>query len=88
MREAAERDRVARQYAFCFEDIFDFGLAELARGRARWPGLQAVAALYLAFLARFKDTHIERRLGSVAAEGVRLEALRLLEIRSVAFLRT
>ena len=79
MREAAERDRVARQYAFYFEDIFDFGLVELAGSRARWPGSQAVAALYLTFLARFKDSHIERRLGSVAAEGVRLEALRLLE---------
>ena len=36
-------------------------------------------ALYLAFLARFKDSLIERKLGSVAAEGVRFEALRLIE---------
>ena len=79
MREAENRDRVARQYARCFEDIFELGIAELARYRARWPGPQAVAALYLAFLARFKDSHIERKLGSVSAEGVRLEALRLLE---------
>ena len=79
MREAENRDRVARQYARCFEDVFEFGIPELARARARWPGPQAVAALYLAFLARFKDSHIERKLGSVAAEGVRLEALRLLD---------
>ena len=79
MREAEDRDRVARQYARGFEDIFDFGLAALARGRIRWPGPQAVVALYLAFLARFKDSHIQRKLGSVAARRVRLEALRLVE---------
>ena len=79
MREAANRDRVARQYARCFDDVFEFGLTALARSRARWPGPTGVAALFLALLSRFKDTHIERRLGSVAAEEVRLEALRLLE---------
>ena len=79
MREAEDRDRVARQYARCFEDVFDLGLPALARSRARWPGVQAVVALYLAFLARFKDSHIERKLGTVAAEGVRREALRLVE---------
>ena len=79
MRKAEHRDRVARQYASCFEDIFDLGLAVLDRSRKRWPGLQAVVAVYLEFLARFKDSHIERKLGAVAAEGVRLEALRFLE---------
>ena len=79
MREARNRDRVARQYARGFEDIFDFGLAALARSRTRWPGPQAVVALYLAFLARFKDSHIERKLGAAVAQRVRLEALRLVE---------
>ena len=79
MREAENRDRVARQYACGFEDIFDLGLPVLAESRRRWPGAQAVAALYLAFLARFKDSHIERKLGTVAAQRVRLEAQRLVE---------
>ena len=79
MREAEGRDRVARQYARRFEDVFDLGLAVLARSRTRWPGPQAVVALYLSFLARFKDSHIERKLGSVAAQRVRLEARRLVE---------
>ena len=78
MREAANRDRVARQYACGFEDIFDLGLAVLARSRGRWPGPHAVAALYLTFLARFKDSHIQRKLGTVAAQRVRLEAQRLV----------
>jgi triphosphoribosyl-dephospho-CoA synthase len=38
-----------------------------------------VVALYLEFLARFKDSHIERKLGTVAAQRVRLEARRLVE---------
>lgn len=79
MREAEGRDRVARQYARGFEDVFDLGLAVLARSRMRWPGPQAVVALYLTFLARFKDSHIERKLGVVAAQRVRLEAQRLVE---------
>ena len=79
MREAEQRDRVARQYARCFEDVFDLGLAVLGRSRARWPGPQAVVALFLTFLARFKDSHIQRKLGCVAARRVRLEALRLVE---------
>ena len=79
MREAEDRDRVARQYARRFEDVFDLRLATLARSRARWPGVQAVVALHLACLARFRDSHLERKLGIVAAEGVRREALRLVE---------
>ena len=84
MREAEDRDRVARQYARCYEDIFDLGLPALARSRRRWPGgPQAVVSLYLAFLARFKDSHIERKLGAVAAQRVRLEAQRLVETLDV-----
>ena len=84
MREAEHRDRVARQYTRCFEDVFDLGLGVLERSRARWPGPQAVVALYLAFLARFKDSHIERKLGAVAAQRVRLEAQRLVESLDVS----
>ena len=79
MHEAEDRDRVARQYARGFEDVFDLGLPVLARSRARWPHAQAVVALYLTFLARFKDSHIERKLGTVAAEAVRREAMQLVE---------
>ena len=74
MREAEDRDRVARQYARCFEDVFDLGLPALAGSRSKWPRALAVAALYLTFLARFKDSHIERKLGAATAETVRLEA--------------
>ena len=79
MREAEDRDRIARQYSRCFEDVFDLGIPVLAESRLRWPRKLAVVALYLGFLARFKDSHIERKLDGSTAETVRLEALALAE---------
>ena len=79
MKEAEDRDRIARQYSRCFEDVFDLGIPVLAESRLRWPRKLAVVALYLGFLARFKDSHIERKLDGRTAETVRLEALALAE---------
>jgi triphosphoribosyl-dephospho-CoA synthase len=75
MREAAERDRIARQYVTAYEDIFSLGLPALAAGRrrhsdARWPTL----AVYLTFLAEIPDTHIVRKFDVSVAETVRREA--------------
>ncbi|HXE26741.1 MAG TPA: triphosphoribosyl-dephospho-CoA synthase [Roseiarcus sp.] len=75
MAEAAERDRIARQYVTAYEDIFALGLPALAAARerhgdARWPAL----AVYLAFLGAIPDTHIARKFGASAAEAVRREA--------------
>jgi triphosphoribosyl-dephospho-CoA synthase len=72
MAEAAERDRIARQYVTNFHDIFVCGETarsrEIARGSdAKW----AVLATYLTFLAAYPDTHIEREHGRAAAEKVR-----------------
>ena len=83
MREAEDRDRVARQYSRRFEDVFEMGVPALARGRQQWPpelapsGI-AVVALYLGFLTRFKDSHIQRKLGDSTAETIRLEARALV----------
>jgi triphosphoribosyl-dephospho-CoA synthase len=75
MAEAAERDRIARQYVTSYEDIFALGLPALAaarrrQGEARWSTL----AVYLAFLAAIPDTHVARKFGAAAAEAVRREA--------------
>lgn len=88
MQQAAERDRIARQYAFGFADIFDIGLpalqSELAQSRGG-PGARsapatyarATAHVYLHFLARFVDTHVLRKLGGDVASLVREEAAAL-----------
>jgi triphosphoribosyl-dephospho-CoA synthase len=76
MAEAAERDRIARQYATAYEDVFSLGLPTLAtavrrRSDPRWSTLD----VYLTFLAAMPDTHILRKFDAAAAEGVRREAV-------------
>jgi triphosphoribosyl-dephospho-CoA synthase len=75
MAEAAERDRIARQYVSAYDDIFSLGLPALAtarrrRSEARWSTL----AVYLAFLGAMPDTHIARKFDAATAEAVRREA--------------
>ena len=75
MAEAAERDRIARQYVTAYEDVFSLGLPALATARerqsdARWSTL----AVYLTFLAAIPDTHIARKFDAATAEAVRREA--------------
>ncbi len=79
MVEAAERDRVARQYATDFADIFDLGLPQLEtqirrRDELRW----ATLAVYLGFLAAFPDSHIARKFDLKAACAVRRNAAAFL----------
>jgi triphosphoribosyl-dephospho-CoA synthase len=76
MAAAAERDRIARQYACAFEDVFVTGEAALgaARARSHDPNL-ATLAVFLAFLSAFPDTHIVRKHGVAVAEDVRRAAL-------------
>ncbi len=76
MREAARRDKIAYQYAFDFSDIFDTGMESLrdAQGRC-WQAPWPAASAYLAFLARFPDSHIARKYGQEASIRVQTEAL-------------
>jgi triphosphoribosyl-dephospho-CoA synthase len=75
MAEAAERDRIARQYVSGFEDVLVTGAGALAASRAL-PRNQATLAVFLAFLAAFPDSHIARRHGLATAEEVRTKAAR------------
>jgi triphosphoribosyl-dephospho-CoA synthase len=75
MRAAADRDRIAWQYANGFADIFDLGLNALSEARARnADAARATLSVYAAFLAAFPDSHIARKHGAPAAEAVRDEA--------------
>jgi triphosphoribosyl-dephospho-CoA synthase len=76
MAEAAERDRIAWQYATTYEDVFSLGLPALETARqrhseARWSTL----AVYLTFLSEIADTHIVRKFDAATAEAVRREAV-------------
>jgi triphosphoribosyl-dephospho-CoA synthase len=68
MAEAAERDRIARQYVTAYEDIFSLGLPALDAARGRGRGRRwSTLAVYLAFLASLPDTHILRKFDAAAA---------------------
>jgi triphosphoribosyl-dephospho-CoA synthase len=76
MAEAADRDRIARQYVTVYEDVFSVGLPALRTARQRrsdprWSTL----AVYLTFLAAMPDTHIVRKFNAATAEAVRREAV-------------
>ncbi len=70
MAEAADRDRIARQYATGFADVFDLGIRLHAAATTRWSDPKfAALAVYLGFLSKFPDSHIVRKHGAeVAAE--------------------
>lgn len=85
MREAAGRDRIARQYATCFLDVFETGLPALEEALARgecgmWPAVHA----YMAFLAGFADSHLARKHGPEAAASVRDEAASVRNLLAAA----
>lgn len=75
MEAARERDRVARQYASGFHDVFELGVPRLEAGLAQWSNLHwAATATYLGFLSAFPDSHIVRKFGTERAEAVRSAA--------------
>ena len=75
MADAADRDRVARQYVTAYADIFEHGLPRRAAAAARgWAEEWAISAVYLGFLADFADSHVVRKYGIATAENVRERA--------------
>jgi len=79
MVAAAGRDRIARQYACDFKDIFEISLPALRRHLAAGAlPPAAVGALYLELLARWSDSHIVRKFGDTVAQSVSEEAHQIL----------
>ena len=72
MAEAADRDRIARQYVSDFTDVFDLGEPVLASALARSAEPKwATLAVYLAFLSSFPDSHVVREYGPAVGDEVR-----------------
>lgn len=68
MTEAADRDRIARQYATNFADVFEVGLPILEAALLRQPDLKwATLLTYLEFLSAFPDSHVSRKRGAGVA---------------------
>lgn len=72
MALAADRDMIARQYGNGFAEVFSLGVPALQEAPTT-P--ERVEDAFLAFLCAFPDSHIARKFGAQAAEGVRAEAI-------------
>jgi triphosphoribosyl-dephospho-CoA synthase len=85
MGAAQDRDRIAWQYANNFQDIMEFGLSRYADAMIQWANpAWSATALYLAFLARYPDTHVMRKYGESYAESLRQEACEFERMHSAA----
>jgi len=64
MRLAADRDRVAWQYLTGYRDIFDFSISTYYNAKNLWASKSwAAVAVFVELLAKFPDSHIERKYG-------------------------
>jgi triphosphoribosyl-dephospho-CoA synthase len=62
MRLASERDRIALQYITNYKDIFDFLILRYNSAFNRWGDTGwSAAAVFTAMLAKYPDSHIERK---------------------------
>ena len=80
MQIASPKDRIALQYTNGFKDIFDFSVLQYNRafvlsGESSWSALSVFAEL----LAKFPDSHIERKFGSQYSEWIAAEMATLCE---------
>jgi triphosphoribosyl-dephospho-CoA synthase len=75
MRLAADRDRIARQYATGFADVFDLGVPAFLDGVRRFGCVEAaVVHCQFAWLAEFPDSLIARKCGPQVAADVQHRA--------------
>ncbi|MBP2296284.1 triphosphoribosyl-dephospho-CoA synthase [Azospirillum rugosum] len=80
MREAQDRDRIARQYATDFADLFETGVPRLRYWlKAAASYEEATERLYLFFLSTVLDSHVARKYGLERAEWLRGRASELSE---------
>ena len=78
MRTAQRHDRIARQYVNNYADVFDVAVPRLYDGMERWGDeVWATASAYVGLLARFPDTHIERKYGLQLAQDISARAKHL-----------
>jgi triphosphoribosyl-dephospho-CoA synthase len=71
MQHARDRDRIARQYATAYEDVFEFGRRRYADYALRWSSERwAMTGCYMAIASAWPDSHVERKCGHGRASDV------------------
>jgi len=82
MQLAADRDRVARQYANDFADVVGLGVPQFIHHSA--TPATAMLAAYLTFLATEPDSHIVRKHGAALAHSVTEDARAMVDAWSAS----
>jgi triphosphoribosyl-dephospho-CoA synthase len=80
MRIAADKDRIAAQYANGYKDIFDYAVLRYNSRLSQWRDLNwAAVFVYAELLGQFPDSHIERKHGNKYTEWVAARMRQFLE---------
>ncbi|MDP2154005.1 MAG: triphosphoribosyl-dephospho-CoA synthase [Methylotenera sp.] len=75
MRSAQDKDRISWQYANAFQDVVSFGVNLYADALLKWENpAWATTGLYLGFLTKYADTHVQRKHGAEIANSLMQEA--------------
>ncbi|MCK5356211.1 MAG: triphosphoribosyl-dephospho-CoA synthase [Methyloprofundus sp.] len=71
MALAQERDRIARQFTTNYKDVFEFLVLRYNISFNRWGDAEwSAVAVYAAMLAKYPDSHIERKYGDLYTKTV------------------
>ena len=66
MQIASEKDRIALQFTANYKDVFDFLVLRYNSVFNRWGDAGwSAAAVFRAMLAKYPDSHIERKYGNI-----------------------
>ncbi|NOR80050.1 MAG: triphosphoribosyl-dephospho-CoA synthase [Methyloprofundus sp.] len=66
MSYACDRDRIALQFTTNYKDVFDFLVLRYNEQFNRWGDAEwSAVAVYAAMLAKYPDSHIERKYGDL-----------------------
>jgi triphosphoribosyl-dephospho-CoA synthase len=80
MEIAADKDRIALQYASGYKDIFDFAVLRYNAALSQWRDKSwAATFVYAELLAQYPDSHIERKHGNKYTEWVATRMRQFLE---------
>ena len=75
MRIGSSWDRISRCYIQNYGEIFEFGLPFLHSLSRKIPRLKAIELLFLNYLARDNDSHIQRKFGKHKAQMITKKSL-------------
>ena len=71
MKIGAKHDRISRCYYSIFQEIFEFGLSYLTTTKKKFSKEFSTQCLYLKYLSKDPDSHIQRKYGHCKADMIK-----------------